>query len=106
MFNKMMETYKYSMERKRKYYPLGPGRFVYESLREKIKTKENFQRLIHIGPTYKLMEVFNVSFETFKKLFKVWKADPLPISFWKRQVNKDWKNDFDEKMKHFLDDLN
>jgi len=105
IFNKMMETYKYSMERKRKYYPLGPSRFVYETLREKIKTKENLERLILIGPTYKLMEAFNVCFETFKKLFKEWKVDPLPISFWKRQDNKDWENDFDEKLKQFLDDL-
>jgi len=106
IFNKMMEIYKFSMERKRKYYPLGPSRFVYESLREKIKTKENLERLILNGPTYKLTEVFNVNFQTFKKLFKEWKVDPLPISFWKRQDNKGWKNDFDEKMKQFLDNLN
>ena len=70
VFNRMMEAYEYSMERKRMYYPLGPSRYAYENLKCKIKTKKNFKCIIRIGPIYKLIKSFNVSYETFKKLFK------------------------------------
>ena len=99
IFNKMMETYNYSMERKRRHYPLGPSKFVYENLKNKIASRENLERIILIAPTYNLLEVFNISFETFKKLLEEWKLKTLPVSYCKRQENQNWKDNFAEKVK-------
>jgi len=104
VFNKMMETYEYSMERKRSHYPLGHGKYTYEILRGKIKSKENLERLIRIAPIYKLMNIFKVSFETFKKLFIEWNVDSLPRSYWKRQENENWEVEFDEKFRSILEE--
>jgi len=104
-FNKMMEIYLFSMERKRRHYPLGPNRYVYENLRLKIKSKENLECLIRIAPIYKLIEIFNVSHPTFKKLLNELDVSPLPKSYWKREENNFWKNDFNQKLAQFLNHL-
>ena len=105
VFNKMMEIYDYSIERKRNHYPLGPSKYTYEILRERINCKENLEGLILIAPIYKLMEVFGICFETFKKLLKEWNVDSLPQSYWKRQESKNWIAEFDEKFKRISYDL-
>lgn len=50
IFNKMMESVRKSMERKRKYYPLSTDKYAYENLKKLIKNKLNLETIIHIAP--------------------------------------------------------
>ncbi len=103
VFNKMMESYEYSMERKREYYPMTTYKYAYVKLKEKIKDKENLERLLLIGPRAKLAEVLGVSFQTFKKLCDEWSVGVLPRSYWMTLEGKNWKHEFNDKFRTFKD---
>ena len=100
-FNKMMESYSRSMERKRLSYPMGTSKNACVILEEIIHSKENLERLLYIAPISKLMEFFGVGFETFKKLTKKWGVSSLPSNYWKRSENMNWKESVEDKFNDF-----
>lgn len=101
IFNQMMESVEFSMERKRKYYPLSTTKYNYENLKKLMKNKLNLETLIRIAPITALVKKFGVSKESFRKLCDEWKVGPLPHSYWKRSENKNWKTDFEMKFQIF-----
>ncbi|MFX1313747.1 MAG: hypothetical protein ACFFHD_14245 [Promethearchaeota archaeon] len=101
IFNKMMESYENSMERKRKYYPMTTHKYSYIKLKETIKNKEILEELLYIAPRTKLAENFSICFETLKKLCDEWNIKALPPSHWKKTENKNWKHEFIDKLRVF-----
>jgi len=106
LFNEMIESHNPSMERKRKYYPLKSGRYAYNSLVEKINTKELLEELLLIGPRIHLAKAFGVSFDLFKRLCDENNVQSLPHSYWKRSEKKKWKSNFERKIKVFKQKYN
>lgn len=100
-FNKMMESYRRSIERKRLSYPMGTSKNAYAILEEVIQNEGNLEKLLKIAPISKLIEVFGVSFETFKKLCGEWGVSSLPSNYWKRSENITWKESFEDKFRDF-----
>ncbi|MFX1364441.1 MAG: hypothetical protein ACFFCE_04805 [Promethearchaeota archaeon] len=101
LFNFMMESFEFSMERKRVFYPMKGGRYTYEVLREKIGKKDIIDELINLGPRTKLAEFFGVSFDLFKRLCDEFSVETLPHSYWKRVENKIWDLNFNRKIIKF-----
>ncbi|MFX1574540.1 MAG: hypothetical protein ACFFB0_17505 [Promethearchaeota archaeon] len=101
LFNRMMESYDYSMERKRAYYPMKGGKYAYDALSKKIGNRECLNELSLIGPRTKLADAFGCSFELFKRLCDEYNIKTLPHSYWKRADKKDWKLNFDKKIEDF-----
>lgn len=97
----MMESYEFSMERKRAYYPMRGGRYAYDVLREKIGNKEIIDELTRFGPRTKLAEVLGVSFDLFKRLCDEFNVKTLSHSYWKSAENLNWDLYFDKKIMEF-----
>lgn len=101
LFNLMMKSFEFSMERKRDFYPMKGGRYTYEILREKIGNNDVIDELTHLGPRTKLAEFFGVSFDLFKRLCDEFNVKTLSHSYWKRAENKNWDLYFDKKIIEF-----
>jgi hypothetical protein len=101
LFNRMMESHKSSMERKRVYYPMRMGRNAYDVLVRKISSREMLSELNRIGPRIKLAEACGCSFDLFKRLCDEYDIKTLPHSYWKRTKNQDWELYFDKRIEEF-----
>ncbi|KKN33047.1 hypothetical protein LCGC14_0807800 [marine sediment metagenome] len=101
LFNLIMESCEFSMERKRAFYPMRRGRYAYEILRDKIGNKDIINELTYFGPRTKLAEFFGVSFDLFKRLCDELNVKTLPPSYWKRAENINWDLSFDKKIIEF-----
>lgn len=101
VFNEMMESFEDSMERKREYYPVSTHKFAFEDLKDTIKNRNNLENILRMAPVTILINKFDVSFQTFKRLCNEFNVGPLPHSYWKKIENKDWKADFEDKFKTF-----
>ena len=105
LFNKMMESYEPSMERKREYYPLKTigNRYAFDVLVEKLGNKKALEELTLIGPKTRLAKAFGCSFDLFKRLCDKYDIKTLPHSYWKREENKNWELDLDKKIEEYKD---
>ncbi|MFX1568957.1 MAG: hypothetical protein ACFFCV_11395 [Promethearchaeota archaeon] len=101
IFNQVMKTYIYSMERKRKYFPMRMGKQAYEILAQNLKSKEILEEMVLIGPRTYLAKKLGCSFELFKRLCDDYSLKALPHSYWKKTQNKNWKSTFEQKFKRF-----
>ncbi|MFX1481347.1 MAG: hypothetical protein ACFFCI_24975 [Promethearchaeota archaeon] len=101
IFNQAMKTYIYSMERKRKYFPMRRGKRAYEILAQNVKSKELLEIMVLIGPRTYLADKLDCSFKIFKRLCDNYGVKTLPHSYCKKSENKNWKSSFDRKFKNF-----
>jgi hypothetical protein len=101
LFNQAMESYKYSMERKREYFPMRMGKHAYDILTQKVNSKEILEKLILIGPRKYLADNLGCSFDLFKRLCDDYGIKALPHSYWKKAENKNWKSSFEKKFNEF-----
>jgi hypothetical protein len=103
IYNRMIESYEYSMERKRRHYPMGASKNAYAILKDTISDKANLEMLNLLAPRTKIAETLGYSFVLFKRLCDEYNIKPLHPSHWNKTENANWEERFQKRFEEFND---